>query len=117
MEAVRVLYDGQASRNRGDFYQKAALPDSIAGGHSNSTVMNKVIAANEEVTMLNLSNNRELMQYIYDRGVQFVLEICYRSVYDDHWLVRREGFHTNLEKIQTTRVDACQVKPEELFRE
>lgn len=117
VEAVRVLYDGQASRNWDDFYQKAVLPDSIAGGHSNSTVMNKVIAANEEVTMLNLSNNGELMQYIYDRGEQFVLEICYRSVYDDHWLVRREGFHTNLEQIQTTRVDGCQVKAEELFME
>ncbi len=117
VEAVRVLYDGQPARNWHNMYRIGNLPDSISGSHSNSSVMNKVIGTNEQVQMLKLSNNSELMSWVYERGDKITLEICYRSVYDDHWVVRREGFKSNLEMATSEKADACTVAPADIFVE
>ncbi|GAB5522462.1 MAG: hypothetical protein Roseis2KO_03340 [Roseivirga sp.] len=117
VEAVRVLYDGQPARNWHSMYRIGNLPDSISSAHSNSSVMNKVIATNEQVQMLKLSNNSELMRWVFERGDKITLEICYRSVYDDHWIVRREGFRTNLEMTSSEKAEGCRVAPEDIFVE
>lgn len=117
VESVRVLFDGKAASSWGKLFQLADIPDSIPSGVSNSTVMNSVIASNERVNMLNLSNNQQLMEFVYEHGDKISIEICYKSVYDDHWTVRRVGFRTNLEQPKTERVEACTANPEELFLE
>lgn len=117
VEAVRVLYAGQPARNWHNMYRIGNLPDSISSSHSNSNVMNKVIGTNEQVQMLKLSNNPELMNWVFERGDKVVMEICYRSVYDDHWIVRREGFRSNLEMTTSEKVAACGVAPADIFVE
>ncbi|MCE7993431.1 MAG: hypothetical protein HEP71_15700 [Roseivirga sp.] len=117
VEAVRISYDGESSRNWHDLYKITGIPDSISSAHSNSSVMNKVIATNEEVRMLTLSNNSELMNWVFERGDKIVMEICYRSVYDDHWVVRRDGFKSNFEMTTSEKTDACQVAAEDIFIE
>ncbi len=117
VEAVRVLYDGQPSRNWHQLYKNTGIPDSISSAHSNSSVMNKVIASNEEVHMLTLSGNQELMKWVFQHGDKITMEICYRSVYDDHWIVRREGFQSNLEMTSSDKTEGCQVKAEDIFIE
>lgn len=117
VEAVRVLYDGEPSRNWHQLYRLSNRPDSVSSAHSNSSVMNKVIAVNEEVGMLTLSDNKELMNWVFERADKIVMEICYRSVYDDHWVVRREGFKSNLEMTSSEKVAACGVAPDDIFVE
>lgn len=117
VESVRVLFDGQPANNWGEFYQLIGLPDSIPNGHSNSTIMNNVIAANEEKIMLNLTNNPALMEYIYQYADKFSMEICYKSVYDDHWISKRLGFYSGIDEVTTERIAGCQVSAQELFME
>ena len=117
VEAVRVLFDGQPATTWGEFYGLIPVPDSISSGHSNSTISNTVIATNEQVQLLNLSNNKALMQYLYEHADKFSLEICYKSVYDDYWQVTRNGFRENREQPRSIRVSGCSVNARELFTE
>lgn len=117
VEAVRISYDGESTRNWHDLYKTTGIPDSISSAHSNSSLMNKVIATNEQVKMLTLSNNAGLMNWIFERGDKIVMEICYRSVYDDHWVVRREGFKSNMEMATSDKAEGCQIAPKDIFIE
>ena len=117
VESVRVLYDGKAATNWSSFFRLTNLPDSISGSHSNTTVNNSVIAANDVVDMLNLKGNQPLMEYIYEHADQFSIEICYKSVYDDHWTVTRNGLRSNLEQPKTLKVAGCTVNAGEHFME
>jgi len=117
VESVRVLFDGKPANDWGEFYHLIGVPDSIPKGHSNSTIMNNVIASNEELIMLNLTNNPALMEYIYQYADKFSMEICYKSVYDDHWIAKRQGFYSGIDDVTTEKISGCQVSAQELFLE
>ena len=117
VEAVSVKYEGQPVQNWNDLYEVANRPDSVLLGHSNSSIMNKVVAPNEEINILDLDGNASLRNFVYALGDKISMEICYRSVYEDYWKVTRTGFQTNLEQAKTEKVQGCTVTPEALFIE
>ena len=67
--------------------------------------------------MLDLTGNPSLMNWIFPFADEITIEICYKSVFDDYWLIRREGVQTNMEVTQRTSVAACDIPDEEQFME
>ena len=117
VEAVSVKYNGQPVRNWNELYEVANRPDSVLLGHSNSSIMNKVVAPNEEINIIDLDGNASLRNFVFSLGDKISIDICYRSVYEDYWKVSRHGFQTNLEQAKTEKITGCSVAPEELFVE
>ena len=45
------------------------------------------------------------------------IEICYKSVFGDRWLVKRTGFKSNLEHTETAAIEACSTAEGKVFLE
>ncbi len=107
IERVIISYDGQSVPHWDAFMQLIELPDSISGSRDSGSLFHRVIRPNEDVPVIDLSFNPGLMQYFYKNGEKITFQICYKSVYDEYWLVQRNGFQTNLEAINKEIVDKC----------
>lgn len=117
IEGVRVSYDGDLTQDWGQFFQLAQVPDSIPSRMSNDKLDNSVLSANEDFMFVDLTINEPLMRWIYVRADKIKIDICYKSVFDEHWLISRSGFQTNVEITERQSVDSCSFKPEEVFIE
>lgn len=117
IEGVRVTYDGMSVTDWEKVYNLMGLPDTITQVHNNSNISNKVLSANDSLLILDLSINPPLMQWVFAHGDKLTFEICYKSVFDDYWIVRRKGFQSNLELSTYEKVEGCSFKAQEQFRE
>jgi hypothetical protein len=117
IEGVRVLYDGKTARNWEDFYSLIQVPDSIVRAHTNSLIYNQVISANEQALLIDLSQNKPLMDWVFMHGDKFTIEICYKSVFDEYWKSERKGIKTNLEVANHEKIKGCGIESDELFME
>lgn len=107
VEGVVVKYNGREAEHWKELYQLMQLPDSITDSHQMSTITNHVFAQNEKLVILQLSTNQELMKWFHDHSENISIQICYRSVYDDHWTVHREKLSGDQHQTETQKVDAC----------
>ncbi|MDT0540690.1 hypothetical protein [Croceitalea sp. P059] len=117
IEQTIITYDGNAFNNWNDFYKLIKVPDSISIGHGNDILFNRIISPNENFNLVDWSNNKDLMQYIYERADKITIEICYRSVYDDYWKVKRTGLKNNLEKNLIEKTSFCDQSNQIYFQE
>lgn len=114
VDGVRLTYAGEAIPSWSELFRRAAMPDSIPPSRLASKLHNAVISANEEVVVLDLLDNQALMQWFYARGEHLRLEICYKSVFDDHWLASRQGLTARgLSAVEP--IAACAIAAEEIF--
>ncbi len=116
-EGVVVRYQDEVLLDWDDFYEAIDLPDSISQGHANSMAQDLVIAPNDVVTLIHWNNNLDFMRYMFPKADQLSIELCYKSVYGDHWRVKREGFQSNMEKNVREAVEDCEMRAEDLFEE
>ncbi|GAA4273893.1 hypothetical protein U6A24_01865 [Aquimarina gracilis] len=102
IEGVRVLYEDQHTIDWWDLFKKSKLPDSIDDGIANRDIYNSVVSANEEFYWAQLQEDRNLAAWVFERKDKINIEICYKSVFDDYWLLtKRLGGDTKIEKLET----------------
>lgn len=107
IEKTVVSYLGKPIKNWKEFYEVMGVPDTINRGQKNENIYDKVIRPNEDFRFVDWSHNKDLMNYIYKNADKISIAICYKSVYDDCWQVKRNGFKNNLEKIIRVKTDKC----------
>ncbi|WP_152538647.1 hypothetical protein [Aquimarina macrocephali] len=96
VEGVRVTYDSVYIRSWADLFDKVNVPDSISTSISNKTIYNTVLSANENYYWLRLIHDPNLARWLYNHREKITIEICYRSVFKDYWLltVDKNGYNT-----------------------
>jgi len=117
IKAVQVLVDSQAVKNWKEVNNLIKLPANIERVYSNSYVSQRILSAGEQVTILNLEINQPLMEWFFQHGHKISFEICYQSVFKDSYIVKREGFQSNLERSINKETDGCIFEEEDLFIE
>ncbi|TPN86118.1 hypothetical protein [Aquimarina algicola] len=102
IEAVRVTYKNEPAKDWWDLFVKTKLPDSIDNGIANVDVYNSVVSANENFYWLELKENPYLASWVFDKRKDIKIEVCYKSVFDDYWLLtNKELVSTTIEKLET----------------
>ncbi|MBG6133026.1 hypothetical protein IWQ47_004262 [Aquimarina sp. EL_43] len=114
VEGVRVTYDGIYTRSWGDLFDKINVPDSISTSISNKIIYNAVLSANENYYWLRLIHDPNLARWLYNHREKITIEICYRSVFEDYWLltVDKNGYNTT-KKLDTPE---CPIPSGEMFK-
>ncbi|WP_109301539.1 hypothetical protein [Aquimarina sp. AU474] len=115
IEGVKVSYNGEHTQNWSDLLSKTQLPDSISNSMSNSSIYNSVLSANENFYWVQFKNDPELAKWMYDKRSKITIEICYKSVFDDYWLLTisgENGFNTT-QKLDTKQ---CPILAHEMFK-
>ncbi|MEM1123731.1 MAG: hypothetical protein AAGJ18_25055 [Bacteroidota bacterium] len=115
IKGVRVARGEKYVKGWGELFKLFDPPDGVESTISNSGVSNQVFAAGERKVIINLSQNKPLMEWFFQHSHQLKIEICYESVYGDAFLVKQTGFQTNLETNVTQKTDGCNFKTVELF--
>jgi len=111
IEKVTVAFDGEAVSNWKEFYQQMNVPDSLLRSHSNENIRNQVLAANETLHFIKWEStatyNHRFLPLLKKVSDKISISICYQSVYGDKWVVRRDGFLTDLEPNERSKQEAC----------
>lgn len=105
IEGVKIYYDETPARDWSDFMKKAGVADSLASTMSFENISNSVISEKEEVVVFDISMNPPVMDWLFERADRIEIEICYKSIFGDHWVARRKGFKTDVEERVNTKVD------------
>ncbi|OUS00987.1 hypothetical protein A9Q86_09590 [Flavobacteriales bacterium 33_180_T64] len=116
IEKSQISYMGKSIRNWNELYDLLEVPDTIRG-HSNDILYDKVIRPYEDWSLIDWTNNKQLMGYIYKNADKISIKICYKSVYNDSWQVERNGFKNNLEKNIRVKTKQCQLDGPIIFEE
>ncbi len=116
IEGIKVSYNGKATKNWFDLLKTANIPDSINTGFTFDDIFNTVISDKEEITLLDVSSGYNLRNWLYKRADKIKIEICFKSVFDELWLVTKEGFHLNSGQKKVKRVESCPFSREEQFK-
>lgn len=114
VEGVRVTYDSVYTRSWGDLFDKINVPDSISTSISNKTVYNTVLSANENYYWLRLIHDPNLARWLYNHREKITIEVCYRSVFKDYWLltVDKNGYNTT----KKLDIHECSLPSDEMFK-
>ncbi|WP_109435689.1 hypothetical protein [Aquimarina sp. AU119] len=115
IEGVRVLYDGKYVTHWQDLFLKTKIPDSISKSISNKSVNNSVMSANENFYWVQFINDPNLASWMYKNRQKITIEICYKSVFNDYWLLRKEGFDNDT-IIQKLGTQECTIPSNEVFK-
>ncbi|EZH74334.1 hypothetical protein ATO12_11220 [Aquimarina atlantica] len=115
IEGVRITYNGEVTKDWWDLFRKVKVPDSINTGISNRGIYNSVISANESFYWMQLENDPRLRHWVYEKKEKITIEICYKSVFNDYWLFRKEGLNgtTVIQKLDTPE---CPLPSDEMFK-
>lgn len=117
IEGVIITYNDKPVHNWSHFYETIEVPDTMSTGHSNDILNDEVVPANYSFMVIDWSDNKSLMEYIFERADKIAIEVCYKSVHEDYWRVKRTGFRTNLERNERSLVENCTLEEEWLFLE
>lgn len=110
IEGVTVEYNDEYAGSWWNMWSLAKLPDSIPRTISNSMINNRVIQAGERYSFLSLNDNQALMEFLRKEiGEQNgpIITICYRSVFDEYWSLRREIGSVDYDRAQL--IEACTI--------
>ena len=115
VEGIRVKAKGRYVKNWNELFQVLQKPDSIQTFLGTQTLNHKVITATETIKWLDIkSNSLPLMFFLHQHAQNISIEICYRSVFKDYWIVTRKGVAGG-EEPTYRQVDACTFAKAERF--
>ena len=109
IEGMSVQYEGKYAYDWGDLFNLTSLSDTVPVVANTASIIGGVLPAGESITILGLSENQPLMEHmarvIEEEG--FIINICYKSVFDDHWLREHKFGQHGIDQI--TSVDSCAI--------
>ncbi|MFC5046567.1 hypothetical protein ACFSTE_02920 [Aquimarina hainanensis] len=117
IEGVKITYKGEIARNWKELYTALEVPDTIRKGHTNEMISNRVISSGGSILLIDFSNNKKVMKWVFEKAKDIHITICYKSVFGEFWEIKREGFYTNLEATKRTSVVENTIREEERFIE
>ena len=109
---MRVKYKGQPIKNWEQFFDQIQVPDSLRS-YSNSVMNRKVIKSAQKLTSLEIKTP-QMALLIYPHSKNLSIEICYRSVFKDYWVVSCKGLIGG-EESTYQQVDSCSFHRQERF--
>ncbi|MGB3850783.1 MAG: hypothetical protein WA958_12510 [Tunicatimonas sp.] len=107
IEGATVQYEGKYAKNWDGLFRLMNLPDTISTLKNDAPISSGVLPTGDFRTVLGLSINQPLMEYI-GRVVDnesFTITICYRSVFNDYWLREHKDGPRGFDRL--TPVDSC----------
>ena len=107
IEGATVQYEGKYAKNWEGLFKLMNLPDTVSTLKNDAPISSGVLPTGEFRTILGLSANQPLMEYV-GRVVDnesFTITICYRSVFNDYWLREHKDGPRGFD--QLTPVDSC----------
>ncbi|MDH7446052.1 hypothetical protein [Aquimarina sp. 2201CG14-23] len=108
IQNVSISYNNKLVRNWKEFHATLNIPDSILKiGYIKSSISNKVISPNENITFINWSGNSELVDIIRKNAGKIKVSICYKSVFNEFWNLERIGFDGNTKKVTYSEPETC----------
>ncbi|MEM9328105.1 MAG: hypothetical protein AAGA85_20730 [Bacteroidota bacterium] len=107
VDGVRVLVDGKPTSSWLELIALLGPPEDLSATRSASSLYQKVLSSGEEMAFLDLGQNEGLMQFLYEAGDRIKIEICYRSIYGERWLVTRDIL-TAEGSSSARQVEACE---------
>ncbi|MEM7571383.1 MAG: hypothetical protein AAF433_00730 [Bacteroidota bacterium] len=115
VDRVRLSFRDSVYSDWWDFLRDIPMEDEVSYGITNAGISGRVIQAGESYNALVLDDNiplmRGLYRYLVRSGEHPKIDVCYHSVFDDHWLLKVDL----LGERSTEKVDACMIPPEEQF--
>lgn len=115
VEGIRVKAKGKYVKNWQELFQALQKPDSIQTFSGTQTLNRKVITATETIKWLSIKpNSQPLMIFLSQHAKDISIEICYRSVFKDYWVVTRKGLAGG-EEPTYRQVDSCTFAKTERF--
>ncbi len=114
IEGVKVTVDGEPTSTWLELISRLDPPDGLLMDRSSSSLYQQVLSPGEEKIFLDLGNNLELMNVLYGQADRMAIEICYRSIYDEHWLVIRDRLTADGSSV-AQKVEACQFQETDNF--
>lgn len=115
IEGTMITYLNKPVQNWDQLYELIEVPDSIFINHSYQNIYGYVMLPGEDFMLIDWSLSEELMQYVYDRAAKISIQVCYRSVYNDFWQVKRDGFYSDLEQNVRQEVEQCTFSGDSIF--
>ncbi len=113
IDAVRVSYKGEAAQTWDDLIQLMQTPDSILNMRTISQISKVVISANDEIKIIDYSDNYELINWVMKHGDDILVEIYYKSVFDETWMVKRH--FNNHASSYPEKIEKYKIPEDELF--
>ncbi|MTI33346.1 hypothetical protein [Xanthovirga aplysinae] len=96
VEGVRLHFENYLIKDWGQLFDFID-PDSLfIGTVSKSNLNGKVLRAGEELRFIGLNGNPVVANPIIKNIDKVHLEVCYRSVFDEFWSIKRRGLKGNL---------------------
>jgi len=119
IEKVVMRLDGNEVERWNDFYKLAKVPSDINCFQNNSPLRNRVIKPAETIELISWYDHPQLIKYIYPKLKDLELEICYRSVLNEYWTIKRSSFEgeSYYDDNVITYQEGCQLKAEKYFKE
>lgn len=90
IDAVQIELSGKYVRSYPELWTLMEAPDTLGGRYGTSSIGNRTIQAGERVEFLRFGDNYALASLFYQRIIQGqspTFYFCYRSVFDDHYLL------------------------------
>lgn len=101
-----------------DEFTQHFFPDNMSKKFTRHSLYDRVIMPGDMVTVIDLHQNLPMADHLYKKDVLKNLEImiCYKSVYNDYWMVSCKDFSSlkksNISRSQST---SCQLKAKTYF--
>lgn len=82
---AKVMYDGNPAEDWWDLFRLQGIPDSIETTITNAAFNGKIVKIGETMEILNLGDNPELAQAVFERLDKLSIHIYYESIYGETW--------------------------------
>lgn len=116
IEGAMIKVGDRPVKDWQEFHEVIGVPDSVKINFSYSSIYGNIITPNEEFRLIDWSFNDPLMEYIQSKADKISISICYRSVFDEFWILEREGFK-NFTKNNVNVSENCSFSADQLFQE
>lgn len=114
VQGVRLTFKGKVAKDWMHLHDVMQTPDSIKRYRILSPISQSIVSADELVRIIDYTNNLNMIDWMIKNGNDLLLEIYYKSVFGDIWLVKRR-LNNDLSSYPV-KVDKCPIKEDEQFQ-
>ncbi|WP_029903437.1 hypothetical protein [Prevotella sp. 10(H)] len=119
IEKVVMRLDGVEIESWSDLRKQMQIPEHIKSSPEIEPLRNKVIMPGQMIVIISWLQSPDILQYMYPKFLNLEMEICYRSVLNEYWTVKRKSFHESKEFDDDiiTYKDGCELNAKKYFKE
>ena len=115
IEGISIKKEGEYLKTWNDVLDIIKADTTIQFGVSNSGIVETVLSAGEERKLFAVYGEAAAQEF-YKIYYDLELSICYKSVYDSYWILKR-FYKENRTVATVTKTDSCSIKGEQAFND